>query len=77
MELLCNSFRKAVNQFPDHVAVIEPEKSITYADLNRLVTTISDWLDSRGMAKGDRVGIHLANSIDYIAIYYACWNANL
>lgn len=77
MELLCNSFRRAVNQFPDHIAVIEPEKSITYADLNRLVITLAYWLGCQGLAKGDRIGIHLPNSIDYIAIYYACWNANL
>jgi acyl-CoA synthetase (AMP-forming)/AMP-acid ligase II len=77
MELLSNSFRKAVDQFPNHIAVVELEKSISYANLNRLVIALAHWLGGQGLEKGDRIGIHLPNSIDYIAIYYACWNANL
>jgi acyl-CoA synthetase (AMP-forming)/AMP-acid ligase II len=77
MELLFNSFLKAVKQYPDHIAVKEFDKSISYKDLFRHIASLSYWLDEEGLEKGDRVGIHIPNSIDYIIAYYACWQANL
>jgi acyl-CoA synthetase (AMP-forming)/AMP-acid ligase II len=77
MELLLNSFKKVVNRFPDHVAVVEQDRSVSYACLNQFVDTLTYWLECQGLSRGDRVAIHLPNSIDYIAVYYACWGANL
>lgn len=77
MELLINSFRKAVWQFPDRIAIVEPERSVSYADLNSMVYQLAHWLDQQGLESGDRIGIHLPNSINYIALYYACWQSNL
>lgn len=77
MELLFNSFLKAVKQYPCHIAIKELDKSISYKDLYQNVVSLSGWLAEEGLEKGDRVGIHIPNSIDYIVAYYACWQANL
>lgn len=77
MELLFNSFLRAVKQYPDNTAIKEMDKSISYEDLYQHVATLADWLTSMGLKKGDRVGIHIPNSIDYVVAYYACWQANL
>jgi len=77
MDLIFNSFLKAVKQYPDRVAVKELDRSVSYKDLYRRISALADWLADEGLEKGDRVGVHLPNSIEYIVAYYACWQAGL
>jgi len=62
---------------PDQVAIRDAEKSINYQSLIHVISLSATWLLAKGLKKGSRVGIHLQNSIEYIAIYYACWKAGL
>lgn len=77
MELLINNFQHICNKQANDLAIIELERSISYAGLNRLINMLSNWLSDQTGEKGERIGIHLPNSIEYISVYYACWRMNL
>ncbi len=77
MELLFSSFQKIVTKQPLQIAIKDGDRDITYEDLSKHVTIVAGWLIGQGAKKGDRIGIHLPNSIDYIVAYYACWKAEL
>lgn len=73
MQLLLESFIQVVDEQPESLALIESDRSITYQDLFIAINKTAFWLDREELTKGDRVGIHLTNSIEYVIIYYACW----
>lgn len=77
MELLLNSLVRTGREYPDQIAVREAQRSITYGELLQLIDHLADWFASNDLKKGDRVCIHLVNSIDYVCAYYACWKVNL
>jgi fatty-acyl-CoA synthase len=57
---------------PEHVAVsIDGEELLTYRELRDRRNRFISVLDERGIGKGDRVGVILTNSLDYIALYFA------
>lgn len=60
--LLENSARK----YPDNVAVVFKEKSVTYSELEQLSNDLARKLRQLGIKKGDRVGIMLSKSIETI-----------
>ena len=60
-------------------AVIDAEKNrrITFSELEDLVNQIANGLISIGLQKGDRVGILSKNSIEHLALFYACGRVGL
>lgn len=60
--LLTNSARK----YPDNVAVVFKEKSVTYSELEQQSNDLAQTLQQLGIKKGDRVGIMLSKSIETI-----------
>jgi acyl-CoA synthetase (AMP-forming)/AMP-acid ligase II len=54
---------------PDKTAIIEPNRTCTYKELNDMADALAAGLVSIGVKKGDRVGIILQNSIEAIAAY--------
>lgn len=62
-------------QMPDAVAVTQNKASVTYRDLDLLKNKIANLLLSLGMQKGDRAAMLMANSADYIGIFYGIWTA--
>ncbi|HKT80165.1 MAG TPA: long-chain fatty acid--CoA ligase [Vicinamibacterales bacterium] len=56
----------AAVDFPDNVATAFMGAELTYADLKRRVDRFASYLAELGIAKGDRVGIMLPNSPQYI-----------
>ncbi|NNE64461.1 MAG: acyl--CoA ligase, partial [Gammaproteobacteria bacterium] len=74
---LIESFWDTTDKDPERTAVIDFDRRITYYRLVSLVKITALWLNSNGLLRGDRVGIHLPNSIEYIVVYYACWRAGL
>ena len=77
VEFLLSSFYLAGREHPEQVAIREVNRSISYIELIKLVDILSLWLSSNDLKKGDRVCIHLTNSIEYVCAYYACWKRNL
>jgi long-chain acyl-CoA synthetase len=58
-------------EYPEQLAVIDGEKKVTYAELERLVDRFAAVLYRLGVRKGDRIAVMLPNCLEYIVSYYA------
>ena len=59
-------FRHAARR-PDHVAVVCGSRRLTYRELHKAVQA------KAGQRAGDRIAIHLLNSIEFVVDAYAAW----
>ncbi len=55
---------------PGHVALIEGERSVTWADLERRVERVALALHASGTRRGDRVAVLASSSIEYIEVFF-------
>ncbi|HEX3751701.1 MAG TPA: AMP-binding protein [Streptosporangiaceae bacterium] len=62
---------------PDAVAVICGDQRRTYAELGDRSERIAAGLLARGLARGDRVAVLLANRVEYLEIYQAAARSGL
>ncbi len=64
---------------PDKTAITDAENrnQVTFAELEELVVKIGNALISIGLNKGERVGILSKNSIEHLALFYACGRTGL
>ena len=62
-------FRDAAQQFADRPAIVTPQKTVTYAELNRQSDAIAAGLVGRGIKPGDHVGLYGLNSAAFVALY--------
>jgi amino acid adenylation domain-containing protein len=61
----------SARSFGDRIAAAEPgARDISYAELDQLAGKISGFLQSRGVTRGDRVGIQLPKSIAALAAIF-------
>ncbi|MFZ0946481.1 MAG: AMP-binding protein [Syntrophobacteraceae bacterium] len=77
-ESLTFPLRKAAESFAGKIAVIEPEaggREWTYAELEERSSALAASLSSLGVQTGDRVGVWLKNSVEYIVSFYAILKA--
>jgi D-alanine--poly(phosphoribitol) ligase subunit 1 len=51
---------------PDHIAVKDLERSLTYGELIDEVAVVGGGLAAHGVARGDRVAMLLGNSVDFV-----------
>jgi fatty-acyl-CoA synthase len=56
--------------FPDRVAVVDGERSVTYAELERLANRVARALQNYGLERGDRVCALSRNCLEYVALLY-------
>jgi len=56
---------------PDRAAYVFYGKTVTWGELGDAVRRLAGFLQSRGVSKGDRVGIYLQNCPQYIMAHYA------
>lgn len=71
---LLNSFNENVRKYPEKVAlefVDPPFQRVTYAELDRLVQQTAVYLRSLGLQPGDRVGLQLSKSLEFILLHLA------
>ncbi len=61
----------SARQFPQKDALIEGERHISYAELLKESQQLAIRLIKWGLKPGDRVGLCLPNSIDFVISYYA------
>ncbi len=61
----------AASVTPNKPATTMYGTEITFSDLRRQIVRVANALSGLGMKKGDRVGVHLPNSPQYIIAYYA------
>ena len=66
------SLRVSAENYPEKIAILEVERgSLTYAELNTTVNRLANHLISKGVTKGENVGIVMLNSIEHISLLYA------
>jgi long-chain acyl-CoA synthetase len=62
---LTHLLEEAFRKYADRKAYICMDKSITYADVDRMSAQMAAWLQSRGMKQGARVAIMMPNVLQY------------
>ena len=62
--------RNSARNYPDRIAVVCREERLTYRRLDRLSDLLTEGLIVRGVKKGDRVGLFLENSCEYVIAYF-------
>lgn len=55
----------------DHPALAMGTTTLTYAELDDLHRRVAGWMAGHGIARGDRVAIHLGNSIEFAVAFLA------
>jgi amino acid adenylation domain-containing protein len=60
---------------PDRVAVVDGERSVTYAELDERAGRLSGLLRARGVGRGERVGLYLDKSLEAVVGIYAILRA--
>jgi long-chain acyl-CoA synthetase len=62
---LTHLLEEAFRKYADRKAYICMDKSITYADVDRMSSQMAAWLQSRGLKQGARVAIMMPNVLQY------------
>lgn len=63
----------SARQFPDRIAVVDGDRMLTYAALQKRAAAVAAYLQQAGLEPGDRVAAILPNSATYIVLAYATW----
>jgi len=69
--LIHHFLEHSANEYSEKIAVIQNNQQISYGELNKRVDQVACFLQNHGVQKGERIGILLENSINYIICYYA------
>ena len=67
--LLPDDFEKAVDQWPNNVALICDERQLTYRELDSMANRYAHWIKGRGLRRGDTVALVMPNRLEYLAIW--------
>ena len=67
--------QRSAQLFPDNVAVICRDVSVTYKKLYRQTVAVSKKLIQMGVQPGDRVALLFENSIEFYLGYYGIWQS--
>ncbi|MFD0381686.1 amino acid adenylation domain-containing protein [Streptomyces stramineus] len=68
-------FARTVRAHPDRTAVIGPDVTLTFAELDARTADLAGRLHGLGIGPGDRVGIGLARGADWVVAPLAVWRA--
>ncbi len=68
---------RAASCHPEHVAVVDEERRITFKELRAGSETAANALRLMGFSAGQRAGILCTNSIEYVIIFFAALKAGL
>jgi len=63
-------FRATVECFPDNVLVHHLGRNWTYREIGAKAASLAGWLGESGLQEGQRVGLLLPNSAEYVACYF-------
>jgi long-chain acyl-CoA synthetase len=63
--------------YPDRLAIWDGEKRFSFEELGRRVDSLAGAFKTKGLKRGDRVGVLDVNSHRYAEAYYACAQAGM
>jgi len=72
---IATNLERAAFHFPDHIAVIEGDRSVSFAEFNRDANQIASALVSVGVQLGDHVALCAPNSYAWLAFYFGALKA--
>ncbi len=61
---------RSAERFPDRTAVVDGERSVTYAELDETSNRLAQLLSAHGVRHGDRVGLYLEKSLEALVGIY-------
>ncbi len=67
--------RRAALTHPDSYAVIHQDNRITYRSLAQVATALAEFLQQKGLKRGERVAILFENSVEYVVGFFAVFKA--
>jgi long-chain acyl-CoA synthetase len=67
----------AARHFAARLALVYGSARWSFAELDRAAGRLAAGLAARGLAPGERVGLHLGNRPEFVLAYYACQKAGL
>lgn len=65
----------SVQQFPEKLALICDDQRLTYAQIEASANRMANALRANGVNRGDRVAIHLNNSVETVVAVFATLKA--
>src|SRR5260370_37670833 len=68
---LAQEFKVVFERYAERVALIDRDRSITYAELDRLSSNLALHLLGAGLAPLDRVVVQLPNVAEFVILYFA------
>lgn len=68
---LTQEFADVFNRYADRVAIIDRDRSFTYADIDRLTENLALNLLQLGFKPLDRVVVQLPNVAEFVILYFA------
>ncbi|HXG30093.1 MAG TPA: class I adenylate-forming enzyme family protein, partial [Thermodesulfobacteriota bacterium] len=71
MNTVLDLFLSSVEKHRDRIAVVDGDRRITYETLDLMVRSLSSFLISKGIGRGNRVAIFLPNSIEFITGFFS------
>ena len=72
-----DSLRTTANAHPAKIAVIDPERSVTFAELDARTESVAASLLELGLSRSDRALFQLGTSIDFFTAFYGCMKAGV
>lgn len=60
---------RAARRWPDHAAVRQEDREVTFAALNRDANRVADWARSEGLGRGSVVGLLMENRPEYLVVW--------
>ena len=72
---IASILEKVAFYFPDHIAVIDNDKSIRFNQFNRDASRVASALHGRGIRPGDHVALCAPNSYAWLAFYFGVMRA--
>ncbi len=74
---LATLVRRAAQATPGKAALVFGDSTTTWCQLDARVSAVAAGLTSLGLARGDRVGVQLGNTLDFPACYFGVLRAGL
>ena len=76
MSLTRDFLERSAASTPDKVALVESERRLTYAAVDAMANRLANALRDRGIGRGDRVVLHLANCVELAVGIFAVLKAD-